>query len=813
MSQTPKNRKIQKSSQIKDPNNNKKKFINLEKDKKRNTSKEKTKKKVSHYQKYSDKIFKFDNDGYMKSFIVPGSDKYTAFCIYCDPDLKEPFLAQQAINHVFSKHHSERTPETERETKLKALLDQISQGKQEKQVKNFKWTNKNHEQKNEEESKEFLEFVGYCLAERLSFLQISKLGNFLKSMMNRDEGSQLKFFLSQSFNKEIVSTVASDCFGKYLSNQIYQDLSDHKYSISLDTSTVAGENICAIKARYATNKNQISNQIHDRIIAIKKLQEDCNAYTLMRIVEEKVFNGNEKAIAQNLIGVASDRGSALVGVENGLFSLIQKALPQKLIHVPDPCHSFNLVIRHSLEVLSPGIKNFISDIHNYFCSPQRRERLKQLQRENNLKVLCPRKYVKTRWLSLGSSLERLLEIWTSLTLYMNTMTGKKGLSISQSLGEKRNDDNEMTSVNYEHISNLLADKLFHYEITFLSLVIKIINIANQRFQTKSLEISSLKYYIQECYTSILSLIVKHDKLDFQNLRQYTTLNWMNEENHQIWFYENSRWMQHLIQSQPLLFDKLNLLTIEQQNDFCSLFKPFLAKILDLMIVYLPLTNDVIDTLDFVYSFSNYGELSEKILTFNSYFEIIGKAEIPELLSEIKTLSSRKSSFYTEGTQNILEIWSRIEKDESFGCKFQLLSKIFRAAQSLPITSSNIERAFSSIKLVKTLLRNQLSEDRLSSIYMIIEEFQEKGKLPIDKTMLDLYETVKESIRIKNLKRKHTNQELKKENEEEKNSDERIPFNNNSEQEEYSRVEEEFPIWDNCETFERKHHILKKAKIN
>ena len=178
MSQTPKNRKIQKSSQIKDPNNNKKKFINLEKDKKRNTSKEKTKKKVSHYQKYSDKIFKFDNDGYMKSFIVPGSDKYTAFCIYCDPDLKEPFLAQQAINHVFSKHHSERTPETERETKLKALLDQISQGKQEKQVKNFKWTNKNHEQKMKKNLRNFLNLLVIVWLKDFHSYKFLSLGTF-----------------------------------------------------------------------------------------------------------------------------------------------------------------------------------------------------------------------------------------------------------------------------------------------------------------------------------------------------------------------------------------------------------------------------------------------------------------------------------------------------------------------------------------------------------------------------------------------------------------------------------------------------------
>ena len=432
--------------------------------------------------------------------------------------------------------------------------------------------------------KEYLEFISYCLAQRLSFLQISKVGAFLKEMFSRAEESKLNFFSNHTFNKDVISNISTDCFGKHLVNKIYHDISNNRYSISIDNCTVAGENICAIKARYATNLPERNssqlNQIHDKIISIRKLNESCDAYTLMRIVEENVFNNNEKKLAHNLIGIASDRGSALVGSDNGLARLLENALPQRIIHVPDPCHSFNLIIRHSLELLSPKVKQFISDIHSYFSSPQRKEKLKQVQRENQLKVLCPKKFVKTRWLSLGESLERLIEIWPSLVLYMDTMTDKKGVFVSKFLKDKRNDDNELVSVDYNEVSNSLNDELFQLEIRFLYLIIKNINVANQRFQTKALEISCLKYYIQECYSSILSLIVKREALNFQDLVKYTEINWTNEENHHIWFFENSSWIQNLLQTQPLLLARLANLTIEQQNQFCSLFKPFLAKVLD-----------------------------------------------------------------------------------------------------------------------------------------------------------------------------------------------------------------------------------------
>ena len=556
-----------KKSSQKDQDKSKKVSINL---KKKDEAKEETnmkKKVITHYQKYSDKIFKYDVEGYMKSFILPTTDKLKTICKYCSPKGVEAFLAQQAMNHVFSKAHLENTPENEKNTKLKLLQESINQGKQVTKTANITWKNKNKDQKVEEEMKEYLEFISYCLTQRLSFLQISKVGAFLKEMFSRAEGSKLNFFSNHTFNKDVISNISTDCFGKHLVNKIYHDISNNRYSISIDNCTVAGENICAIKARYATNLPERNssqlNQIHDKIISIRKLNESCDAYTLMRIVEENVFNNNEKKLAHNLIGIASDRGSALVGSDNGLARLLENALPQRIIHVPDPCHSFNLIIRHSLELLSPKVKQFISDIHSYFSSPQRKEKLKQVQRENQLKVLCPKKFVKTRWLYLGESLERLIEIWPSLVLYMDTMTDKKGVFVSKFLKDKRNDDNELVSVDYNEVSNSLNDELFQLEIRFLYLIIKNINVANQRFQTKALEISCLKYYIQECYSSILSLIVKREALNFQDLVKYTEINWTNEENHHIWFFENSSWIQNLLQTQPLLLARLANLTIEQ----------------------------------------------------------------------------------------------------------------------------------------------------------------------------------------------------------------------------------------------------------
>jgi len=68
---------------------------------------------------------------------------------------------------------------------------------------------------------------------------------------------------------------------------------------------------------------------------------------------------------------------------------------------------------------------FIKTISSHFSSPQNKARLRNLQRENKLKVLTPKKLALTRWLSLVQVLERILDIWSSLLKYFVSITDEK----------------------------------------------------------------------------------------------------------------------------------------------------------------------------------------------------------------------------------------------------------------------------------------------------------------------------------------------------------------------------------------------------
>jgi len=96
-------------------------------------------------------------------------------------------------------------------------------------------------------------------------------------------------------------------------------------------------------------------------------------------MNEKVFNQSE-GIKKNLVGYIHDRGSNLSGSDGGLGVLLAKEVDHFFYDLSDPCHSLNLAISNSLEILPKEILNFVEKIHSYFSYPRRIAKLKNIQK-------------------------------------------------------------------------------------------------------------------------------------------------------------------------------------------------------------------------------------------------------------------------------------------------------------------------------------------------------------------------------------------------------------------------------------------------
>ena len=72
------------------------------------------------------------------------------------------------------------------------------------------------------------------------------------------------------------------------------------------------------------------------------------------------------------------------------------------------------------------------------------------------------------------------------------------------------------------------------------------------------------------------------------------------------------------------------------------------------------------------------------------------------------------------------------------------------AETLPTSSAIIEQSFSVIKLLKTDLRNKLSQHSPEGLVLVGEEYRQKKNIKISDRMMNLYDEVKQEVNMKKL---------------------------------------------------------------
>jgi len=341
---------------------------------------------------FTDKIYlnlpDEEEPNFMKSFIKKGPKGF-GICQVCQANKKDQerktialeIATENIHQHILSDSHDLRVKKENR-SKHEQLVEIIKNLKAQKRKKKEDCSSK--------DKQHYLEFLAFSLKERLSFSQISKIGQYLSKMAIEESVGFLK---TCSFTEEEISKV-TQCFGESLLNNLKEELKQVPYSFCLDTATIAGENICALKVRYLS-QHQDSNsfsqyQIKNQIIGIKTLKGSSTAEDYLSIVEEKLLNFGDD-IRSNLIGVTHDDAPVLSGNKTGLVARIKKKHAEEyLFDLIDPCHSLSLTLQASLQILPEDLKSFIDGVHNHFTSPQRKAKLGKIQEERGENKLFPK---------------------------------------------------------------------------------------------------------------------------------------------------------------------------------------------------------------------------------------------------------------------------------------------------------------------------------------------------------------------------------------------------------------------------------------
>jgi len=227
----------------------------------------------------------------------------------------QSILKKNLLKHVRNQDHLTNAKKglfTELETYLKELNQ-----------KNASKGQKNKSSQDLQNQKNYMEFLAFCMKENLSFLQVQAIGKYLKNMVLKNE---INFLKTSSFDTEEISEIAR-IFGTCLREEIVENLSNNKFSFSIDSVTVKGKNVCGIKVRYlkqAKDTNGIlKTNIDSQIIGLKYQGESSDALTYYNIIKEKLFDLDER-IKSNFIGIAHDHANVLSGDKEGLIGILNR---------------------------------------------------------------------------------------------------------------------------------------------------------------------------------------------------------------------------------------------------------------------------------------------------------------------------------------------------------------------------------------------------------------------------------------------------------------------------------------------------------
>ena len=186
-----------------------------------------------------------------------------------------------------------------------------------------------------------------------------------------------------------------------------------------------------------------------------------------------------------------------------------------------------------------------------------------------------------------------------------------------------------------------------------------------------------------------------------------------------------------------------------KKKFAEIFQIFLAKIFSLLISYLPLSDPIINTLDFVSLSDSSKILKEKILCFNEIFNLVPKENQKALCEEINHLISSNIDWARiKSQESSLYLWDLIEgsssRDSDGDTKYKFLKLIFKISHALPTSSACIEQSFSTLKFVKNLLRSNLQEETTQSLLIISQEFRHKD-IVISRKLLESFGQIKKEL--------------------------------------------------------------------
>ncbi|XP_060865953.1 52 kDa repressor of the inhibitor of the protein kinase-like [Metopolophium dirhodum] len=502
--------------------------------------------------------------------------------------------------------------------------------------------------------------------------------HFLKEHILSQTSDSRSMFTSPTIQNEII-----DLCGNFIQENVVNRI---KYAgfftiLADETQDISRYEQLALCIRYVDDSSADNVFIREdflEFVHVKDVTASALATTIMQCIMTLGLD------MEMLVGQGYDGAAVMSGQFRGVRTIISEKYPKaQFIHCS--AHTLNLVLAHSCEI--PMIRNCIGTIKtviNFFRQSALLDGLLKDAAESagaihlNLVSLC-----ETRWTEKHLAVERFAEMFSVVTEALQALQDSRRECASQAYQLKQAIENSQFVV-----SMLILRKVFSFTSTL-----------NKILQTQNIDLTEACKYVD---------IVKKTLEDIRNDDEFLKIVTDSKE--------------------YLGIESLTAPRITNRQKGRSNNPAETAEIYYKINVYYPF-------LDYV--------LSELAARFSNHHEKIGNLQIliPKFMKNKNDAKSKLTEIHkmylvNEKLENLLceyQLWTKkwegisddlnefnaiktLEKcDKQF---FPLIYNLLKILATLPVSTASAERSFSTLKRLKTYLRNTIGQERLTGLTLL-----------------------------------------------------------------------------------------------
>lgn len=632
-------------------------------------------------------------DPTFKDWLLPDTNDVTkAKCAYC-PGTSMVAELSNLKTHASSKKHLGNQPG--------------SSGKTQK-LTSFGFQ-KGLTPQNKEKARAEIKLAAFFAEHNIAYSVADHLADLLKEVV-----TDSKLIKEIELKRTKITGVVKNVLGEGHKADLAHKLQNNQFSVMTDEMTdVSTVKTACVVVRYFDQDAQKICSIFWELYKVFKQTSDtddtsiptANAENLYRALIDSLTKRNIPLT--NVIGFGSDGCNVMMGDNDSVKTRFIRDFPGIII-TKCVCHSAHLCASEACKQLPESVEQLARDIYNFFKHSDKRQF--DFRNFQSFASVEPHKILKpsqTRWLSLLSVVERILEQWEALRLFFIDFTTNPA---HRARADVRN--------RAVFILEKLSNPFYKLYFCFLEWSLPLFNKFNLEFQSEKVVIHNLHMKIRTLYQEILLRYLQREYVMRQNLGE------INPESQQHQLHDAALYLG--VKVYELLKHPDVIRKPADIAQFFSCCKNFYKAAATEIKKRYNMEDPVLSKLQV---FEPASALSHN---FRSHFptlmplmevvpRIIAPADYTKkqiIDNQWRTLPNAQAR-HPQGLNEISEpdkFWAQLLKTEDFS----ELAHFALSTLSLPHANADCERVFSKVNLIKTDLRNRLTVETVNGTLLAAE---------------------------------------------------------------------------------------------